>query len=124
MKQRRQLLLFIIFSASAGLVQFLVFVLLFELFHFGYWLAYVPSIISLVIWNTYWNRKYTFQSDLLFRTMVMKLMLFYVFFIPLSTIFGDVLTKNSWNEYLVLGMTMIINLSFAFLYNKYYIYKK
>ena len=123
MKQnRRQLLLFILFSGSAAVIQLLVFTILFEVLSFGYWMAYVPSILALIFWNTFWNRTYTFQSDILFRTVIYKLLLFYVFFIPVFTLIGDYLVSKNWNEYLVLSMTMIINLCLAFLYNKHYIY--
>jgi putative flippase GtrA len=121
--KNRELVLFVLFSGSAAIVQLAVFSLLFEVLSFGYWLAYVPSILALVFWNTYWNRKYTFRSDILFRRVIYQLLLFYLFFIPIFTLLGDFTVSIGWNEYVVLILTMIINLGLAFLYNKYIIYK-
>jgi hypothetical protein len=52
-----------------------------------------------------------------------KVALFYAVFVPLSTWWGDALTKIHWNEYLVLFLTMITNLITEFLYTKYYVYR-
>jgi putative flippase GtrA len=118
----KQATLFIVFSVSAGLVQLLVFSLLFELVKVGYWMAYVPSILSLIFWNTFWNRKYTFQSNIKFRVVILKLIVFYLFFIPVSTLLGEQAISVGWNEYVVLGLSMIINVILAFFYNKYLVY--
>lgn len=52
-----------------------------------------------------------------------KVALFYIVFVPLSTWWGDALTKIHWNEYLVLCLTMLTNLITEFLYTKYYVYR-
>jgi len=124
MKERKRMFLFVVFSASAALVQFGVFALLFEIGELKYWPSYVVSIVCLIFWNTFWNRKYTFQSSIKFRVIVMKLMLFYVFFIPTFTFLGDYFTSIGYNEYLVLSATMIINMGLAYYYNKFLIYRK
>ncbi|MBU1020944.1 MAG: GtrA family protein [Firmicutes bacterium] len=72
-----QMIRFTLFSISAGIIQAIVFALLFELLGFPYWLAYVLALMCLVLWNTTFNRKYTFQSTVKYRTAVSKLMLFY-----------------------------------------------
>jgi putative flippase GtrA len=122
-KSNKQFMLFVLFSSSAAIVQLLVFSLFFELVQFGYWMSYIPSIVALIIWNTYWNRKFTFHTNILFRTVIIKLLWFYLVFIPIFTLLGDFLVNNNLNEYIVLAMTMVCNLLLAFFYNKYYIYK-
>lgn len=126
MKKKRvpkQIIRFTLFSISAGIIQAVVFTLLFEIFGFQYWISYVIGLTALVLWNTVFNRKYTFQSTVKYKTAVFKLMIFYLFFTPLSTWGGDTLIKLHWNAYIVLVATMVINLILAFFYNKYYIYR-
>ncbi|MBN2605342.1 MAG: GtrA family protein [Bacilli bacterium] len=119
-----QIIRFTLFSISAGIIQALVFAFLFELLGFAYWLAYILALMSLVLWNTTFNRKYTFQSTVKYKTAVSKLMLFYLFFTPFSTWGGNALIQQEWNAYGVLVLTMVINHVLAFFYNKYFIYHK
>jgi len=85
-------------------------------------MAYLLSLLVLILWNTTFNRKYTFQSTVPYRVAIAKLAGFYVIFIPVFTVFGDALTNHGWNEYLVLAITMLANLVLAFFYNKHVIY--
>jgi len=55
---------------------------------------------------------------------MMKVAIFYAIFTPLSTWWGHELTNINWNEYLVLGLTMVTNLVTEFLYTKYFVYYK
>lgn len=77
----------------------------------------------MMFWNTTFNRKYTFQSDVKYRTAIAKLLIFYAFFIPLSTWGGNTLVDMQWNAYVILFITMGVNLTLAFFYNKYVIYR-
>ena len=121
-EKARQIYRFTMFSISAGIIQLLVFTILFELAQFPYWASYIIGLVSLVLWNTTFNRKYTFKSTIPMKTALSKLAIFYLFFIPPSTWAGEGLVYLDWNEYLVLILTMIINLALAFLYNKHFIY--
>ena len=55
---------------------------------------------------------------------MLKVAAYYVVFIPLSTWWGDALTQGAgWNEYLVLGGTMLVNLSTEYLFSRFVVYR-
>lgn len=118
-----QMIKFTIFSISAGVIQLLSFTLLFEVFHLIYWPAYLIALTLSVLWNFTLNRKFTFKSANNIPIAMTKVAFFYAIFTPLSTWWGDALTKINWNEYLVLGLTMVTNLITEFLYTKYFVYR-
>ena len=118
-----QMIKFTLFSVSAGVIQFGSFTLLFEVIKLVYWPAYLISLTLSVLWNFTLNRKFTFKSANNIPIAMSKVAFFYVIFTPLSTWWGDALTKIGWNEYLVLGLTMVTNLVTEFLYTKYFVYK-
>ena len=53
---------FVLFSASAGLIEAGVFALLNELTAWKYWPCYLIALTASVVWNFTLNRKFTFQS--------------------------------------------------------------
>ena len=53
---------FALFSASAGIIELVVFALLNELMGLPYWLCYLVALVCSVLWNFTLNRKFTFQS--------------------------------------------------------------
>ena len=53
---------FVLFSASAGIIQVIGFSLLNELLHLSYWVSYLISLTLSVLWNFTLNRKFTFHS--------------------------------------------------------------
>ena len=53
---------FVLFSASAGIIELVVFTLLNELIGLPYWLCYLVALVASVVWNFTLNRKFTFQS--------------------------------------------------------------
>ncbi|TNF07537.1 MAG: GtrA family protein [Bacillota bacterium] len=114
---------FFFFSLSAGIIQAISFTLLFEIGKLIYWPAYLIALTLSVLWNYTLNRKFTFKSANNIPIAMLKVALFYAVFTPLSTWWGDALTKIHWNEYLVLFLTMVTNLITEFLYTKYYVYK-
>lgn len=117
-----QILKFTFFSLSAGLIQVLSFTLLFEVVKLIYWPAYLIALVLSVLWNFTLNRKFTFKSANNIPLAMLKVALFYAVFTPLSTWGGDALTKVGWNEYLVLGLTMVTNLITEFIFTKYVVY--
>lgn len=119
----RQIIKFTLFSLSAGLIQIVSFTLLFEVVHWVYWPSYLIALILSVLWNFTLNRKFTFKASNNIPIAMLKVALFYLVFTPLSTWWGDALTKIHWNEYLILGITMLSNLILEFLYTKYFVYK-
>lgn len=115
---------FTLFSISAGIIQIIVFTLLKELFKLDYWTGYLIALIISVVYNFTLNRRYTFKSAANIPIAMIKIAVFYCIFTPLSTWWGDALDKLGWNEYIVLGGTMIINFITEFLYSRLFIYRK
>lgn len=118
-----QMLKFTLFSLSAGIIQIASFTLLFEVVKLIYWPAYLISLVLSVLWNFTLNRKFTFKAANNIPIAMSKVAFFYLLFTPASTWWGDALTNIGWNEYLVLGLTMVTNLILEFLYTKYFVYK-
>lgn len=55
---------------------------------------------------------------------MLKVFGYYLIFTPLSTWWGDALTKNAgWNEYLVLAGTMVINFVTEYLFCRFVVYR-
>ena len=100
---------YLLFTASAGIIQFVSFTLLNETFHWGYWLSYFIALTLSVVYNFTINRKFTFKSAKNVPLAMMQIFLYYVVFTPLSIWWGEALTQAGWNEYIVLIGTMVIN---------------
>ncbi len=117
---------FVLFSASAGIIQVLSFTLMEELMHVTHWVSYLVSLVLSVLWNFTLNRKYTFYSANNVPVAMMKVAVFYVIFTPLSTWWTAVLTGPDvgWNEYLVLVATMLINFLTEYLYDRFIVFGK
>ena len=115
---------FVLFSASAGVIQVLSFTLLNEVFHLWYWLSYLVSLVLSVLWNFTLNRKFTFCSANNVPVAMLKVAAFYLVFTPLSTWWTAVLTGESvgWNEYAVLAITMITNFVTEYLYDRFVVF--
>lgn len=127
---------FLLFSASAGVIQGVSFALLNEftsidkytsldeLFGNDYGLTYFIALVLSVLWNFTFNRKFTFKSAANISLAMLKVFAFYLVFTPLSIWWGVTLTNYNWNYYLVLGITMLINLGTEYLYDRYVVYGK
>lgn len=76
---------FVLFSASAGIIQVLSFTLMEEILHLEHWISYLVSLILSVLWNFTLNRKFTFCSASNVSVAMMKVAVFYLIFTPLST---------------------------------------
>ena len=117
---------FVLFSASAGIVQVLSFTVMEELLHVTHWVSYLVALVLSVLWNFTLNRKFTFYSANNVPVAMMKVAVFYLIFTPLSTWWTAVLTGAGvgWNEYLVLIGTMLINFVTEYLYDRYVVFGK
>lgn len=115
---------FLIFSVGAAAVQVGSFTLMEEVFHVTHWLSYLVSLILSIIWMFTLNRKYTFRSANNVPIAMLKTAAYYAVFTPLSTWWTAVLTSPSvgWNEYLVLVMTMLINCSTEYLFDRFVVF--
>ena len=115
---------FVLFSASAGIIEIVVFALLNELLRLPYWLSYLAALAASVLWNFTLNRKFTFQSANNVPKAMLQVALFYAVFTPLSTLLEHVLTeKLGWNEYLATAINMGLNLITEYLYDRYVVFR-
>ena len=117
-----QILKFTLFSASAGLIQVLSFTLLETLVKLPYWPSYLVALVLSVVWNFTFNRRYTFRSDAGVTRSMLLVAAYYAVFTPLSTWWGDALTRCGWNDFLVLAGTMLINFATEFLFQRFVVY--
>lgn len=114
---------FLGFSITAGIIQIGTFTLMNELMTVPYWPAYLTSLILSILYNFTLNRKFTFKSHNNIPFAMFLVLCYYAVFTPLSTLWGDALTEIGWNEYIVLGGTMIINFVTEFLYQKFVVFR-
>ena len=123
-KELLRTLKFVLFSASAGIIQLLSFTLLNELLHLQYWFSYLPALVLSVLWNFTLNRRFTFQSATNVPAAMLKVFAYYCVFTPVTTILGNYLVETlMWNEYLMTGINMVLNLVTEFLFQKYVVYR-
>jgi len=88
------------------------------------WVSYAIALTLSVLWNFTLNRKFTFQSASNIPKAMALVALFYVVFAPLSTWWTKVLTEDyAWNEYLVLILTMTVNLVTEYLYQRFVVFR-
>ena len=113
-----------LFSASAGIIELVVFSLLNELTSFSYWPCYLIALVLSVVWNFTLNRKFTFKSSNNVPKAMFLVFLFYLVFTPVTTILGNYLAEDLlWNEYLVTALNMALNLSLEYLYDNNIVFK-
>jgi len=116
---------YLLFAASAGLIEIGSFTLLNELTGLPYWPSYLIALALSIIWNFTFNRRYTFKSANNVPKAMVQVFAFYLVFTPLSTILGEYLvTTQGWNEYLVTAINMLANFILEFLYQRFYVFKK
>jgi putative flippase GtrA len=118
-----QFIKFTLFSISAGLIQAGAFALLNELTGLPYWPSYLIALVLSVIWNLTFNRRFTFRSSVNMSKATALVLAYYAVFTPLSTWWGDALTGIGWNEYLVLGGTMVINFVTEYLFQSLVVFR-
>ena len=118
-----QVVKFALFSASAGIIQTLVFTALNELTNLPYWPCYLTALICSVIWNFTLNRQFTFKSANNVPIAMLKVAAFYLVFTPLSTWWGTALTNRGVNEYITLFGAMVVNLITEFLYDRFVVFR-
>ncbi len=118
-----QIIKFVLFSASAGIIQAITFALMHELTSLPYTPCYLTALTLSVLWNFTLNREFTFKSANNVPIAMLKVAAFYCVFTPLSTWWGNALTDIGWNEYAVLAVTMAANLTSEFLYDRFFVYR-
>ena len=116
---------FVLFSISAGVIEFASFALLDGITPWSYWPKYLIALTLSVLWNFTLNRRFTFRSAGNVPIAMLKVALFYAVFTPLSTILGNYLAETCWwNELLVTVLNMAINLVTEYLYDRFFVFRK
>ena len=119
-----RILKFVLFSASAGIIQFGSFALLNELTTWRYWPCYLISLILSILWNFTFNRRFTFRSNANIARAMLLVLAFYAVFTPTTTCLGDWLAEDMhWNEYIVTIINMLLNLTLEYLYQRFVVYR-
>ena len=119
---------FVLFSISAGVIQIVSFTLLSELVfkdtQSKYGISYFISLALSVLWNFTFNRKFTFKSASNVPVAMLLVLAYYAVFTPISIFGGEALIGLGWNEYLVLFITMVVNMATEFLWTRFVVYRK
>ena len=115
---------FVLFSASAGLIQIIAFSLLNELLDADYWVSYLTALVLSVLWNFTLNRHFTFQSSNNVPKAMALVALFYLVFTPVSTILGNYMAESRGvNEYIVTICNMLSNFVLEYLYDRFIVFR-
>ncbi len=127
-------------TAGAGIIQLVSFTVLNSVLHFDslpvflkqfpnaaveelkYGPSYFVALFLSVLFNFTANRKYTFRSANNVPKAMLKVLLYYVIFTPLSIWWGEALAQRGWNEYAILIPTMLINMVTEFLYCRFFVF--
>ena len=142
-----QFIKFVLFSASAGLIQIGSFTLMKEVIiklsffqelmaeHAGfakimnneYGPIYLISLILSVVWNFTFNRKFTFKSANNIPIAMLKVLGYYAVFTPVSTVLGNYFTAKFATtvgiDYIVLAVTMVTNMITEFIFDKFVVFR-
>lgn len=114
---------FTLFSISAGVIQELGFLLLFNVLGLSYWISYLVSLVASVLWNFTLNRRYTFRSDADVKKCMLQLALFYVVFTPVTTWGGHALEQMGLNGNVIQIGTMLLNFVLEYLFQRFVMYR-
>ncbi len=124
-REFRRIVKFVLFSASAGIIEMGVFALLNELIGWSYWPCYLIALTVSVVWNFTLNRRFTFRSTSNVPRAMALVLLFYCVFTPVTTLLGNYLAETLlWNEYLVTGINMLLNITTEYLYDRFVVFRK
>ncbi|MBR4727488.1 MAG: GtrA family protein [Clostridia bacterium] len=142
-----QFIKYALFAASAGLIQVISFTLLNEIvvktpliqnamasspgfariMQNEYGPIYLIALILSVLWNFTFNRKFTFKSANNIPIAMLKVFGYYLVFTPVSVVLGNYFTAKYAAfpaiEYIVLGITMVINMVTEFLFQKFIVFR-
>ena len=114
---------FVLFSASAGVIELVAFTLLERFTPWPYWPCYLIALILSVLWNFTLNREFTFRSASNVPIAMLKVAVYYLVFTPASTILGSYLSETAgWNEYLVTIINMLLNFVTEYLFDRFIVF--
>ena len=116
---------FVLFSISAGVIEFGTFTLLDSVTEWSYWACYLPALILSVLWNFTLNREFTFRSANNVPVAMLKVAACYAVFTPVTTILGNYLEGScGWNGMIVTVMNMLLNFVTEYLYDRFVVFGK
>ena len=116
---------FVLFSVSAGVIEFASFALLDLLTHWTYWPKYLIALILSVLWNFTFNRRFTFRSAGNVPIAILKVVCYYAVFTPASIVLGNYLAETcGWNDLLVTILNMALNLITEYFYDRFFVFRK
>jgi len=124
-KEIVRMIKFVLFSASAGIIETLSMILCEEVLHIpGHYICYGIALTLSVLWNFTFNRAFTFKSAANIRRAMLLAFLFYIPFAPF-TIWSEHFLADikGWNEYLVLAGNMVLNLVLEYLWDDKVVYR-
>lgn len=115
---------FVLFSASAGIIQVLSLALFEWIFTDIYWLSYLLSLILSVVWNFTLNRRFTFKSANNIPLAMLQTALFYVVFTPASTYLAYLLEGVlGWPVVIVQALNMLLNFVLEYLFQRFVVFR-
>jgi putative flippase GtrA len=116
---------FVLFSASAGIIQAGAIFLTEMLTPLPSWMCYFIGLVLSVLWNFTLNRKFTFQSAANIPVAMLKVAAYYAVFTPLSTLGVKFLTEScGWMPGFADALAMATNLVTEFLYQRFVVFGK
>ena len=125
MQERIRVIKFVLFSISAGVIEFISFAALDHFTNWQYWPKYLIALILSVLWNFTLNREFTFRSANNVPIAMLKVACFYAVFTPATTILGNYLAETKEvNDLIVTGLNMALNLVTEYLYDRYFVFGK
>jgi putative flippase GtrA len=124
MKEVWRAVKFVLFSLSAGIIDFGSFFIMNNLLGWNTTLSQVISVVLSVLWNFTLNRKFTFKSAANVPIAMLKLGIYYLAFIPLSALLTNWLVGMGWNADLVKILTMALNMSTEYLVQRFFMFGK
>ena len=119
-----QAIKFTLLSISAAGIEAVSFIILERLTTLPYDIKHVISVVLSVLWNFTLNRRYTFKSANNVPIAMLKVGLFYAFFIPLTAWLGKLADGAGINEYIIKGSTMVLNFVGDFLWWKFIVFRR
>ncbi len=124
-KEALRVVKYALFAGSAGIIETLSFTLLNETMNWPYWPSYLIALVLSVLWNFTLNRRYTYRSANNVPKAMFQTFLFYLVFVPVTTIGGNFFAENlGVNEYIVLIGTMALNFTTEYLYQRFYVFRE
>lgn len=90
---------------------------------FPFWVSQSVSIALSVIYNFTVNRHFTFKSANNVPIAMLKVALFYAFFIPLTSWGGQILSDMGWADWLLKGISLLLNFVGEFTWWKFVVFR-